>query len=370
MELFKSEIITFPTSYEDILKRISCLEPLKYSANRNFVNGSVSYLSPYISRGVISTKFVLESIIKKGHSIDKIEKFIQELTWRDYWQQVWIEKGDFINVDLKNSQQSVTNQGIPLAIIEGKTGVEAIDNAIHKFYDIGYIHNHIRMYIASLSCNLAKSKWNTPAKWMYYHLLDADWASNALSWQWIAGTNSNKKYYANQENINKYCLTNQKDTFLDISYEDFSTLEVPETLLKTTVLDLKTKLPQKEPLLINSTLPTLIYNFYNLDPLWKKDISANRILLLEPSLFKKYPVSEKSINFTVNLSKNITNIQVYVGEFDELTKENTLNEIFYKEHPLNNHYKGIEESRDFMFSVKGYYASFFSFWKQCKKELN
>jgi deoxyribodipyrimidine photo-lyase len=69
------------------------------------------------------------------------------------------------------------------------------------------------MYIASLACNVAQSQWRIPAKWMYYHLLDADWASNALSWQWVAGTNSNKKYFANQNNINKYCFTKANEYF-------------------------------------------------------------------------------------------------------------------------------------------------------------
>ena len=65
---------------------------------------------------------------------------------------------------------------------------------------------------------------------MYYYLLDADWASNSLSWQWVAGSNSNKKYFANQQNINKYCFTNQTDTFLDVDYAEFQKFEIPEVL--------------------------------------------------------------------------------------------------------------------------------------------
>ncbi len=370
MELFENEIALFPTSYAEILQRVSYVEPVKYGATRNYVNGSVSHLSPYISRGVISTKFVLEEILKKGYPPAKIEKFMQELAWRDYWQQVWIEKGDLINTDLKHTQESVTNTGFSKNLIEATTGIDAIDAAIQHFYKTGYLHNHLRMYMASMACNLAKSHWILPAQWMYYHLLDADWASNALSWQWVAGTNSNKKYFANQENINKYCFTNQKNTFLDVSYDAFPTLDIPEKLVETVLLDLKTILPQKEVISINKSFPTCIYNFYNLDPLWKKEIPANRILVVEPSHFQKYPISKKSIDFVLELSKNIRNIQIYVGEFHELLQEYELNEIYYKEHPLNKHYKGTEEPRDWLFSVKGYHSSFFSFWKKCKKELN
>ncbi len=361
----------FPVLYSDIIERINTVDPIKYSDTRNYINGNVSYLSPYISRGVISTKLILDNILTRGYNPKQIEKFIQELAWRDYWQQVWLHKGETINSDLKNKQHPITNTLIPKAISEAETGIVAIDNAIKEFYDTGYLHNHVRMYIASICSNVAKSHWKYPAKWMYYYLLDADWASNSLSWQWVAGTNSNKKYVANQENINKYCLTKQQHTFLDIAYEDFNTLQVPKVLKPTTEVVLKTSLPIANSIFLDSNLPTCIYNFYNLDPLWKKDIQVNRVLLLEPSVFEKYPISQKTLNFILSLAKeNIPNIQVYIGEFTNLVNTYGINnDIFYKEHPLNKAYKGKEEPRDWMFKVNGYYPSFFSFWKKCKKEL-
>ncbi len=359
----------FPCSFEEILQRIRFIKPVKYGATRNYLNGAVTHLSPYISRGVVSTKFVLQEVLKKGHSPESIEKFIQELAWRDYWQQVWISKGTAINTDLKHLQAPITNSAISNAIIEGATGIHAIDNAIKAFYQTGYLHNHLRMYIASMACNIAQSHWNIPAKWMYYHLLDADWASNALSWQWVAGSNSNKKYYANQQNINKYCLSQQKHTFIDIPYEAFNTLKIPEVLKNTSIPNLETPLPKQQILTVDESLPICIYNFYNLDLLWKKDLKANRILLLEPSHFQEYPVSKKTIDFIIGLSENIPNIQVYVGSFYQLKTAHPLCEIYYKEHPLNQHYIGIEESRDWMFDVQGYFPSFFGFWKKCKKQL-
>ena len=56
-------------------------------------------------------------------------------------------------------------------------------------------------------------------------------------------------------------------------------------------------------------------------------------------------------------------------EIDELEREFGLSDIYYKEHPLNKNYRGVEESRDWMFTVKGYFPSFFAFWKKCEKEL-
>jgi len=371
MELFAHKDSIFPTTYAEILQRVDAIDPTRYAASRNYINGSVSYLSPYISRGIVSIKFVFHEILKRGYKWYQIEKFVQELAWRNYWQQVWIAKRDGINKDLKHEQTPISNTSIPKVIVEANTGIEAIDNAIQDFYKTGYLHNHVRMYIAAIACNLGQSHWKVPAQWMYYHLLDAYWASNALSWQWVAGANAIKKYVANQDNINKYCFTQQKDTFLDTPYEAFASMDITEILKDTLALELKTPLPRQEAIFIDETQPTCIYNFYNLDPLWKKDLSANRILLLEPSHFEQYPVSQNTINFISTISKeNIANIQIYVGEFNDLISSHNFGDIYYKEHPLNTHYVGIEESRDWMFDVQGYYPSFLAFWKRCKKQLD
>jgi deoxyribodipyrimidine photo-lyase len=359
----------FPTDYDAILRRIANLKPKEYAKSRNYIDGAVSYLSPYISRGVISTKQVFQLVLAQGYAPNAIEKFIQELAWRDYWQQVWRVKIDEINSDLKHEQQSVTNHEMPLAVLEATTEIEDIDHAITAFYETGYLHNHVRMYLASISCNVANSHWKHPAQWMYYHLLDGDWASNALSWQWVAGANSNKKYYANQENINRYCHTHQKNTFLDVDYEALPEMAIPTVLKATVHAKLVTPLPIKTPIHVDQSKPSCIYNYYNLDPNWRKEEAVNRILLLEPSVFEQYPIGQKAVNFMLALAKNIPNIQVYVGEFSELLKEYQLSELYYKEHPLNTTYSGTEDPRDWMFNVKGYYPSFFAFWKKCKKEL-
>ncbi|CAN0588527.1 unnamed protein product, partial [Laminaria digitata] len=204
-----------------IIQRVRTLDPIKYGSTRNYINGAVTYLSPYISRGIISTKFILGETLNKGYQPAAVEKFIQELAWRDYWQQIWIAKGDGINQDLKHPQTPVANTSIARAIIVGKTAIKAVDIAIQEFYETGYLHNHMRMYIAAIACNMGQSHWKVPAQWMYYHLLDADWASNALSWQWVAGSNANKKYVANQDNINKYCFTQQRGTFVHVPYEAY-----------------------------------------------------------------------------------------------------------------------------------------------------
>jgi deoxyribodipyrimidine photo-lyase len=85
-------------------------------------------------------------------------------------------------------------------------------------------------------------------------------------------------------------------------------------------------------------------------------------------MFEQYPVSEKSIQFCIDLAKeNIPTIQIYAGEFSDL--KNALKMTFvFKEHPLNK-YEGIKDERDWMSTVKGEFGSFFSYWKKVKKEL-
>lgn len=358
----------FVTAYDKIIEKVQQVDPVKYADSRNFINGAVTYLSPYISRGVISTKQVLESVLALGYEQHKIEKFVKELAWRDYWQQVWVFNQFSIDKDLKCPQLLASKVGIPAGILNHQTGIQAIDNGIKNLYETGYLHNHLRMYVASLACNIARCRWKEPAQWMYYHLLDADWASNALSWQWVCGANSHKLYYANQENINKYCQTNQQDTFLDIAYESFGQMDIPEELNIIGSPKLTTILPQTNNPVLDPDLPTLIYNYYNLDPNWRSVLQANRVLLLEPSVFKKYPVSEKSIDFCLALAKdNIPDVKIWVSEFSAL-RQLKQGDIYFKEHPLNN-YEGFEDSRTWMTNVKGDFPSFFAFWKKCKKAL-
>lgn len=364
-----SQEVMFPTDYNSILEQLDQFDPLPYAKTRNYGDGGVSKLSPYISRGVISTQQVFEQLKAKNYSFSSIEKFVQELAWRDYWQQVWISKGDAINEDLRHTQADVLHKEIPEALVQAKTGIEVVDQAISQLEGTGYMHNHMRMYVATIACNQGKSHWLTPARWMFYHLLDADWASNALSWQWVAGSNANKKYIANQENINKYFHSNQQGTFLDNTYEEIATMSCPDILKETISPELKVHLPQSEEIQIDPQLPTCIYNEYNLDPQWRQDEQVNRVLLFEPSRFEQYPMSPQTIEFIINLSKNINGIQVYVGSFNSLVESYKLDEIIYKEHPLNQHYQGIVDGRDWLSSVTGYYPSFFKFWNKCKKEI-
>ena len=357
----------FNTDYQTIIEKIEKINPFKYGHTRNYIDGDITYLSPYISRGFISSKQVLESLLKHENDYAKLEKFVQQLVWREYFQRIWESKGEAINEDLKEQQQQVHNHGVAKAITTHQTGIVALDKAVMELYETGYIHNHSRMYLASLACNVAKSYWKMPAKWMYYNLLDADWASNTCSWQWVAGSFSTKKYYANQNNINRYTRSFQEQTFLDYSYEDLVNIAVPKRISEIETLDFQTVLPISENFELDKSKATLLYNAYNLDVLWHQGEDFNRVLLLEPSHFEKYPMCAKTIDFILALAKNIEGIQLFCGEFAELKiKQDTANFV-YKYHPAFLHYEGTGEERDWIFAeVSGYYPSFFSYWRKCE----
>jgi deoxyribodipyrimidine photo-lyase len=384
---------------------LSAIDVKRYGKTRNYVSGSVSELGPYVSRGVISTRMIWTYLLQRGHSFEEMFGFVQQLAWRDFFQRVWQGLGDGINVDIRREQEGVLHRVFPAAIAAGNTGIEGIDVGIQRLLSTGYMHNHLRMYTAFLTANLAGAHWRLPAQWMYAHLLDGDWGSNALSWQWVSGTFSNKKYIANQENINRYTNTNQGGTYLDVEYETLAEEPVPEVLKPTlqaaealpfsacdaTSLQLavtKYGLPmfglgsstKDNTMLENASQETqiidnrlVIHNYYQLDPQFQSAIAGTRLLLLEPSVFQRYPIASHCVDFMLSLAMEIPNVQVFVGEFDELVGAlgpfgNV--EIVYQEHPLNRHYRGNEIPRDWLApDVEGSFSSFFSYWKKVEKSV-
>jgi deoxyribodipyrimidine photo-lyase len=356
--------------YTSLLESLDQIDPVRYGKTRNFTNGAVSRLSPYIARGILDTKTILENIATRGFSFYQAEKFIQQLAWRDYFQRVWQTHGDSINNDLKNPQESKFSRGLPSAISKSTTGIESIDESLDSLQKSGYMHNHVRMYVAFMACNLAGFHWRGPAHWMYYYLLDGDWGSNALSWQWVAGTFSNKKYIANQENINYYTNSKQRGSYLDCSYEELAVLQAPSHLLEADYTTLTTTLPTTGDPKIDTTLPTFIYNYYNLSPTWRESEKANRVLLLEPEHFKQYPISDACIKFMMEQATKIPDLQVHIGGFTSLKELCGNSSIYYREHPLNAHYSGHQDERTWLINVDvPVQGSFFSFWKKVEKQI-
>lgn len=355
----------FPTNLADVLTRIDQFDPEHYARSRNYITGGVSYLSPYLSRGFITVPQVVKRLKDRGIGLEQAEKFIQELAWREFYTRTWFQKGDGIFEDIRHPQEGVQYAGMPAAILEAKTGINALDIHLGQFIKSGYLHNHLRMYLAATICNVAKYHWLEPAQWMYYHLLDGDLASNALSWQWCAGTFSNKLYYANQENINRYTGIQQSGTFLDFDYEDLPMKPIPLALQKPIHFDFVFTPPASKTPVLQAGVPTFIYTHYTMDPTFHEGEEGNRILVLEPSHFTKHPMAPKTMEFILSLAENIPGIQVYYGEYSDLH----VNAIF-RDHPVNAHFQGVREEHPSLApGLQGEFNSFFSFWNKLSKQL-
>ena len=117
-------------TYDALIAQVKSYHPGKYPVTRNYTNGSVTNWSPYISRGMLSPVLVMEQLKTKFNKQEWMG-FMQQMAWREYFQRVWQEKGDFILKDLKSAQSKVVLASLPQPINAGKTGIQALDNAIH-----------------------------------------------------------------------------------------------------------------------------------------------------------------------------------------------------------------------------------------------
>lgn len=190
------------------LSKLSNIDPVAYGESRNYGDGKITRLSPYIHHGILSLNDVRNHALTKCQDSSEITKFIKELAWRDFWQRVLALHPDWAWNDIEPYKTGFTasdyTDRLPDDIARGETGIACLDAFIKELIHTGYIHNHARMYLASYVVHFRKIKWQTGSRWFLKHLLDGDLASNNLSWQWVASTFSNKPYIFNLENVHKY----------------------------------------------------------------------------------------------------------------------------------------------------------------------
>jgi len=184
----------------------------EYSKLRNFDFGpdnrsNISCLSPYITHGIINELEVIDKSLKK-FSFSKNEKFIQEVLWRVYWKG-WLELrpnvwSDYL-IELNNLRdQFKSNQNYQKAI-EGKTDLECFNHWVNELKENNYLHNHTRMWFASIWVFTLELPWQLGAEFFMQNLYDGDAASNTLGWRWVAGIQTQGKHYlASEWNIKKF----------------------------------------------------------------------------------------------------------------------------------------------------------------------
>jgi len=184
----------------------------EYSRLRNFDFGpekrlNVSCLSPYITHGIINEKEVIQKSLSK-FSFSKNEKFIQEVLWRTYWKG-WLELRPNVWTDylleLNQIKNEFQNNQDYLSAIEGKTNVDCFNEWVNELKENNYLHNHARMWFASIWIFTLELPWQLGAEFFMQHLFDGDAASNTLGWRWVAGIQTQGKHYlASEWNIKKF----------------------------------------------------------------------------------------------------------------------------------------------------------------------
>ena len=190
------------------LERLATIDPVAYATTRNDVGGAVTKLSPWIRHGVLSLAEVRDAALARARVPEDATKLVSELGWRDYWRQVHAALGPAIDRDIE--APAARRRGghpldrMPADVLAADTGLACIDAFVRKLHDTGWLHNHERMWLASWLVHTRGVRWQTGADWFMEHLLDADPASNHLSWQWVAGTFSAKPYLFNRANLETF----------------------------------------------------------------------------------------------------------------------------------------------------------------------
>ena len=274
----------------------------EYSKLRNFDFGpekrsNISCLSPYITHGIINEQEVIQKALSK-FSFSKNEKFIQEVLWRTYWKG-WLELRPNVWTDylaelnqIKNEFQNNQNY---LSAIDGKTDIKCFNAWVNELKDNNYLHNHTRMWFASIWIFTLELPWQLGAEFFMQHLYDGDAASNTLGWRWVAGVQTQGKHYlASEWNIKKF--TNNR--FQNIKLNENAPPKVSEKSYQIIKQDFNNpqKIENKNHLIFENNLSFEITDF-------------------KENNFKKiYLVSNKNENRAIKLSEKLVKFKSHLIE--------------------------------------------------------
>ena len=267
-----------------------------YSKLRNFDFGpekrsNISCLSPYITHGIINEKEVIQKALSK-FSFSKNEKFIQEVLWRTYWKG-WLELRpnvwtDYL-VELNQIKDEFQNNKNYLSAIEGKTDIECFNEWVNELKENNYLHNHTRMWFASIWIFTLELPWQLGAEFFMKHLYDGDAASNTLGWRWVAGVQTHGKHYlASEWNIKKF--TNNK--FQNIKLNENAPAKISEKSYQIIKQDFTNpqNIEEKNLLIFDNNLSFEITDF-------KKNNFKKIYLVSNKNEDRSIKLSEKLIKF-------------------------------------------------------------------------
>jgi deoxyribodipyrimidine photo-lyase len=268
---------------------------LEYGKLRNFDFGiqnrnNISCLSPYVSHGIISETEIINKVLKK-HLFNKSEKFIQEVLWRIYWKG-WLELrpsvwDDYL-IGLKTFRKKYKADKNYLKAIEGNTDIQCFNDWVKELIETNYLHNHARMWFASIWIFTLDLPWELGAEFFLKHLYDGDSASNTLGWRWVSGIQTpGKNYIASEWNIKKFTNNRYKKIKLNENAK-------PKTSNKTYPISksvfLNSEIIEDKILLIFDN--NLSFEFSDF-----KDIKFNKILLVNNNESREILLSDRVLKF-------------------------------------------------------------------------
>ena len=270
-----------------------------YSKLRNFDFGpsnrsNVSCLSPYITHGIINELEVINKSLKK-FSFAKNEKFIQEVLWRVYWKG-WLELrpdvwSDYL-IELDKIKKEFKNNQSYLDAIEGKTNVDCFNQWVIELKESNYLHNHTRMWFASIWIFTLELPWQLGAEFFMQHLYDGDAASNTLGWRWVAGIQTQGKHYLVSEwNINKFTNNRFKNIKLNENAKPISNDKIYSVINKSFK---NSEILEDKTLLIFENNMTFEFSDF-------KEHKFKKILLVSNNTDRTIKLSEKVLKFKANL---------------------------------------------------------------------
>ncbi|MDA7488192.1 DNA photolyase [Candidatus Pelagibacter ubique] len=270
-----------------------------YSKLRNFDFGpsnrsNVSCLSPYITHGIINELEVINKSLKK-FSFAKNEKFIQEVLWRVYWKG-WLELrpdvwSDYL-IELDKIKKEFKNNQSYLDATEGKTNVDCFNQWVIELKESNYLHNHSRMWFASIWIFTLELPWQLGAEFFMQHLYDGDAASNTLGWRWVAGIQTQGKHYlASEWNINKFTNNRFKNIKLNENAKPISNDKIYSVINKSFK---NSEILEDKTLLIFENNMTFEFSDF-------KEHKFKKILLVSNNTDRTIKLSEKVLKFKANL---------------------------------------------------------------------
>ena len=270
-----------------------------YSKSRNFDLGpnnrsNISCLSPYITHGVVNELEVIDKSLKK-FSFSKNEKFIQEVLWRVYWKG-WLELrpnvwSDYL-IELGKVKDEFKNNQSYLDAIEGKTNVDCFNQWVIELKENNYLHNHARMWFASIWIFTLELPWQLGAEFFMQQLYDGDPASNTLGWRWVAGVQTQGKHYlASEWNINKFTNNRFKNIKLNENAKPISSDKIYSVNNNSFE---SSEISKDKTLLIFENNMTFEFSDF-------KEHKFKKILLVSNDTNRTIKLSEKVLKFKANL---------------------------------------------------------------------